>query len=109
MKYLSFDDVSDLLEIDPSLADKFTQTTQGYKIAVEDLTEAKKKYTEESKKSVQTEIENTNSDISSKKDEIKKLQEEKKRYETDLEEVQSASIIRSFYNMGFYRVRLPTG
>ena len=96
--YLSFDDVSDLLEIDPSLADKFTQTTQGYKIAVEDLTEAKKKYTEESKKSVQTELENTNSDISSKKDEIKKLQEEKKRYETDLEEVQSASIFRSFYN-----------
>lgn len=96
--YLSFDDVSDLLEIDPSLADKFTQTTQGYKIAVEDLTEAKKKYTEESKKSVQTELENTNSDISSKKDEIKKLQEEKKRYETDLEEVQSASISRSFYN-----------
>lgn len=96
--YLSFDDVSDLLEIDPSLADKFTQTTQGYKIAVEDLTEAKKKYTEESKKSVQTELENTNSDISSKKDEIKKLQEEKKRYEADLEEVQSASIFRSFYN-----------
>ena len=96
--YLSFDDVSDLLEIDPSLADKFTQTTQGYKIAVEDLTEAKKKYAEESKKSVQTELENTNSDISSKKDEIKKLQEEKKRYETDLEEVQSASIFRSFYN-----------
>ena len=96
--YLSFDDVSDLLEIDPSLADKFTQTTHGYKIAVEDLTEAKKKYTEESKKSVQTELENTNSDISSKKDEIKKLQEEKKRYEADLEEVQSASIFRSFYN-----------
>lgn len=96
--YLSFDDVSDLLEIDPSLADKFTQTTQGYKIAVEDLTEAKKKYAEESKKSVQTELENTNSDISSKKDEIKKLQEEKKSYETDLEEVQSASIFRSFYN-----------
>lgn len=96
--YLSFDDVSDLLEIDPSLADKFTQTTQGYKIAVEDLTEAKKKYAEESKKSVQTELENTNSDISSKKDEIKKLQEEKKRYEADLEEVQSASIFRSFYN-----------
>lgn len=91
--YLSFDDVSDLLEIDPSLADKFTQTTQGYKIAVEDLTEAKKKYTEESKKSVQTELENTNSDISSKKDEIKKLQEEKKRYEGQLVEVGKARII----------------
>lgn len=91
--YLSFDDVSDLLEIDPSLADKFTQTTQGYKIAVEDLTEAKKKYTEESKKSVQTELKNTNSDISSKKDEIKKLQEEKKRYEGQLVEVGKARII----------------
>lgn len=91
--YLSFDDVSDLLEIDPSLADKFTQTTQGYKIAVEDLTEARKKYTEESKKSVQTELENTNSDISSKKDEIKKLQEEKKRYEGQLVEVGKARII----------------
>lgn len=91
--YLSFDDVSDLLEIDPSLADKFTQTTQGYKIAVEDLTEARKKYTEESKKSVQTELENTNSDISSKKDEIKKLQEEKKRYEGQLAEVGKARII----------------
>lgn len=91
--YLSFDDVSDLLEIDPSLADKFTRTTQGYKIAVEDLTEARKKYTEESKKSVQTELENTNSDISSKKDEIKKLQEEKKRYEGQLAEVGKARII----------------
>lgn len=91
--YLSFDDVSDLLEIDPSLADKFTQTTQGYKIAVEDLTEAKKKYTEESKKSVQTELKNTNSDISSKKNEIKKLQEEKKRYEGQLVEVGKARII----------------
>lgn len=91
--YLSFDDISDLLEIDPSLADKFTQTTQGYKIAVEDLTEARKKYTEESKKSVQTELENTNSDISSKKDEIKKLQEEKKRYEGQLAEVGKARII----------------
>lgn len=88
--YLSFDEVSDLLEIDPSLVDKIIKTAQGYKIAVDDLIDTKERYTEESKKSVQAELENTNSDISGKKDEIKKLQEEKKRYEDQLENIRNS-------------------
>lgn len=92
---LSFDEVIKLLEIDPSLADDFIRTADGYKIATDALLEARNKYIEANKGEVESKLETAKSDIKNYKDEIKKLEEEKASYEDDLKVINDAKVIRN--------------
>ena len=53
---LSYDDVWALVDVDNSLADKFTRTANGYIIALDELNEAKEKYNETNVALIQDEI-----------------------------------------------------
>lgn len=53
---LSYDDVWALVDVDNSLADKFTRTADGYTIALDELNEAKEKYNETNVALIQDEI-----------------------------------------------------
>lgn len=81
---LSFDEVTKLLEIDPSLADDFTRTADGYKIATDALLEARNKYIGANKGEVESKLETSKTDVKNYKDKIKKLEEEKASYENQL-------------------------
>lgn len=84
---LSFDEVTKLLEIDPSLADDFTRTADGYKIATDTLLEARNKYIKANKGEVESKLETAKADVKSYKDEIKKYEKRKDNYERLLSNV----------------------
>lgn len=55
-KAIDFNDVLSMIEIDNSLAGKFTKTADGYTIAVEDLTKSRQEYIKTTKDSIQADI-----------------------------------------------------
>lgn len=84
---LSYDEVTKLLELDPSLADSFTRTAQGYKVAIDTLLEARSKYIDANKGTVESQLEAAKSDVKKYEDEIQELEKQKAQYEADLQNI----------------------
>lgn len=82
---LDYDTVSSLVELDPSLADDFAKTAEGYKIAVDVLIAANEKYAQsKGVNKLRTKIRETNAEIANMQAKINSLSEEKARLEAEI-------------------------
>ena len=76
---LSYDEVSELLKLDPSLASNFTKTVDGYSIAVDELIAANDRIKGVSSSNIELEIDDTTQNIADNEARIKKLTEERQK------------------------------
>lgn len=84
-EYLDYDTVSNLIELDPSLANEFVKTADGYKIGIDALIAANEKYVQsKGAESLKSKIEETNTDIANAQAKINSLSEEKARLEAEI-------------------------
>lgn len=79
-------ETNELIQLDPTLVDKFTQTADGYTIALEDLATARKKYASTAIKSQLDEVSTLRGEISENEKKLKETQEKRKRLSEELRE-----------------------
>lgn len=77
-------DTNELIQLDPTLVDKFTQTADGYTIALEDLATARKKYANVAANSQLNEVSTLREEISENEKKLKETQEKRKRLNKEL-------------------------
>lgn len=75
-KAIDFNDVLSMIEIDNSLAGKFTKTADGYTIAVEDLTKSRQEYIKTTKDSIQADITSAKASINTAEQNISSYQKQ---------------------------------
>ena len=75
-KAIDFNDVLSMIEIDNSLASKFTKTADGYTIAVEDLTKSRQEYIKTTKDSIQADIASAKASINTAEQNISSYQKQ---------------------------------
>ena len=80
---ISFDDVLTLVNLDGTLADKFTKTANGYTIAAEELTAAKERYIQATKDSLNESIKVANDTISDAENNIANMETRIQELKTD--------------------------
>ena len=80
---ISFDDVLTLVNLDGTLADKFTKTANGYTIAAEELTAAKERYIQVTKDSLNESIKVANDTISDAENNIANMEARIQELKTD--------------------------
>ena len=76
---LSYDEVTELLTLDPSIASGFTKTVDGYSIAVDELIAAKDKIKGVSSSNIEQDIADNTQEIADSEARIKKLTEERQK------------------------------
>ena len=76
---LSYDEVAELLELDPSIASGFTKTVDGYSIAVDELIAAKDRIKGVSSSNIEQDIADNTQEIADSEARIKKLTEERQK------------------------------
>lgn len=77
-------ETNELIQLDPALVDKFTQTADGYTIALEDLATARKKYANVAANSQLNEVSTLREEISENEKKLKETQEKRKRLNKEL-------------------------
>lgn len=77
-------ETNELIQLDPTLVDKFTQTADGYTIALEDLATARKKYANVAANSQLNEVSTLREEISENEKKLKETQEKRKRLNKEL-------------------------
>ena len=80
---ISFDDVLTLVNLDGTLADKFTKTANGYTIAAEELTAAKERYIQATEDSLNESIKVANDTISDAENNIANMEARIQELKTD--------------------------
>lgn len=80
---ISFDDVLTLVNLDGTLADKFTKTADGYTIAAEELTAAKERYIQATEDSLNESIKVANDTISDAENNIANMEARIQELKTD--------------------------
>ena len=97
---LDLDTVMAMVEVDSSLAGKFTKTADGYTIAVHTLTKAREEYTKATKESIQADIALAKQSIAAAEENIKVIEEKKTRLLSDgINSVGDADLLDK-YNAG---------
>lgn len=81
---LTATETNELIQLDPTLVDKFTQTADGYTIALEDLATARKKYANVAANSQLNEVSTLREEISENEKKLKETQEKRKRLNKEL-------------------------
>ena len=76
---LSYDEVSELLKLDPSLASNFTKTVDGYSISIDELIAANDRIKGVSSSNIEQNIADTTQKIADSEAKIKKLNEERQK------------------------------
>lgn len=93
---ISFDDMMKLVGLDPSLTDKFSQTADGYKATLEDLTNARAQYVEETQSSLAESISANNAYVSQIQQNIADLQTKRTEYAKHVNSQQDVENLKKY-------------